>query len=62
MGSPGQDWTTERGERHRSSIRIPHEATKPASEKLHWLAFYLNKVTSLDPGTGSTVRAAWFPI
>jgi len=21
----------------------------------------LNKVTSLDPGTGYTVRAAWFP-
>ncbi len=23
--------------------------------------FEMNKVTSLDPGTDSTVRAAWFP-
>lgn len=29
--------------------------------RVHAGSFSLNKVTSLDPGTDSTVRAAWFP-
>lgn len=26
-----------------------------------WFVVGVGKLTSLDPGTGSTVRAAWFP-
>jgi hypothetical protein len=38
MGSPGQDWTTERGERHRGAIRCTHETkSQPAKNFTGWL-------------------------
>ena len=39
-----------------------HAADTAAARGCRWIAVEsLKKLTSLTPGTGSTVRAAWFP-